>query len=353
MMKSPVACTDISHVGTSSPKDDSRVWDEWQDHVSPFFDLYKRDETDLSKPISMRSYHLGGILVGDVVAPAQDLLREARKTARQGVDHVLLQFYTSGRSRLQARQDVVATGGTMVLYDLSQPITVRSDEAVDALNILLPRAALDRQNLRVEALHGTATDFRADAVGEITFSLLQGILDNTHRLEAHHLPALSEATARLCGAFLEGSDAGGEADDLRARVEIRSFIRDNLSEIELGPELLQRRFGMSRATLYREFAGEGGVRAYIRERRLMAALRLLTRLSPKGRRPRVSSVAYAVGFEDEKSFSRAFRSRFGFLPSEVRAGDAGPDNGDGGADVLLSWIRDLTGQPEQMDGMTG
>ncbi len=67
----------------------------------------------------------------------------------------------------------------------------------------------------------------------------------------------------------------------------------------------------------------------------------------------MSSVAYSVGFEDEKTFSRAFKTRFGFLPSEVRTGEALLSDGEDGADVLLSWMRDLTGEWGQSSGMAG
>lgn len=353
-MKTPsIKQTEVSHLGVQCKAKAAGIWDEWQEHISPFFDLSLREETDLSKAISMRSYHLGGVLVGEIEAPAQDLVREARKAARQGVDHVLMQFYTRGRSVVDGRQSHVADAGKAIVYDLSQPVTLRSDKAVNAVNILLPRALLERENIRVEALHGMVIDHQADAAGTIALTTLRSVLDCVDRLDTHHLPAFSDATARLCTSFLHGASASGEPAAFRARVGLRSFVRDNLHDPDLGADLLQRRFGMSRAALYREFAEEGGVQTYIRERRLAAALRRLTRPSAQGRRPRVSSVAYSVGFEDEKTFSRAFKARFGFLPSEVRTGEALLSDGEDGADVLLSWMRDLTGEWGQSSWMAG
>ena len=113
------------------------------------------------------------------------------------------------------------------------------------------------------------------------------------------------------------------------RIEIRKFIQDHIALHDLDAALLQRRFGLSRATLHRDFVEDGGVGAYIGECRLTAARRLLTRPAPKGWRPRVSSVAYATGFTDEKSFSHAFKTRFGLLPRDVRSGEALPQPGEG------------------------
>ncbi|WP_274533566.1 helix-turn-helix domain-containing protein [Methylobacterium sp. Leaf113] len=77
----------------------------------------------------------------------------------------------------------------------------------------------------------------------------------------------------------------------------------------------------------------------MRERRLLHALRLLTR---SGTRPRISAVAYAVGFSDEKTFSRAFRRRFGFLPRDASVGEASPRTRGRDEPVLLSWMKTLT-----------
>ena len=76
------------------------------------------------------------------------------------------------------------------------------------------------------------------------------------------------------------------------------------------------RLGLSRSTLYRLFAPNGIV-AYIRDRRLMAAMRMLVRDdAPKPLR--VSQVAFAVGFSDERTFRRAFKRWTGLTPSLLR-----------------------------------
>ncbi len=104
--------------------------------------------------------------------------------------------------------------------------------------------------------------------------------------------------------------------------------------------MLCARFSLSRATLYRQFAADDGVQNYIRNRRLARAMALLTR-SGDGPRPRVSSIAYTVGFTDEKTFSRAFKRRFGFLPREAAIDRGGlPVRSETGS-MLGSWLREL------------
>ncbi len=159
---------------------------------------------------------------------------------------------------------------------------------------------------------------------------------------ADQLPSLCEAAVRLSGAFLHAPGERPLDADLSGAIAIRSFIRRNLTSPELDVDMIARRFAVSRATLYRQFREEGGIQAFIREKRLLRAMRLLAG-APADRRPRVAATAYACGFRDEKSFSHAFGKRFGCRPSEAREWTAsGPDDGGPGARVL-AWLKDLSG----------
>lgn len=64
------------------------------------------------------------------------------------------------------------------------------------------------------------------------------------------------------------------------------------------------------------------VHAYVRERRLQRARRLLTDAprAPLGTRPSIQQVAHACGFTDQSHLTRAFKRRFGVTPGEARDG---------------------------------
>lgn len=82
---------------------------------------------------------------------------------------------------------------------------------------------------------------------------------------------------------------------------------------------LAEALGLSVRSLHRQLAREGAsLQALKDEARLAVALRLLER----GNRP-VKQVAAALGFANEKSFARAFRSWTGHTPAEHRRGDQG------------------------------
>ncbi|ACA15075.1 transcriptional regulator, AraC family [Methylobacterium sp. 4-46] len=319
----------------ADPRDLARAWCE---HIAPAFEVGLRPEADLSAPIAMQTYHLGDLIVGDVIAPAHVLERGSRMIERQGIDHILIQFYRRGQSTVERRDGSErVTEGQCVVFDLAQPVRIVA-EPVDATNLVVPRARLEDQGCQVGGLHGRAFDYDGDPFGRLFHEFLANLVACGDLLHPREAAAGARALVQLCDTFLRGRAGNGPPQNLDARIRVRRFIERQLHDFDLGPAMIAAQLGLSRSTLYRLFGETGGVLAYIRDRRLMRAMRLLVR-SDAAQPMRISQLAYAVGFADEKTFRRAFRRRFGFLPSEAMAYQLGPD--DAGMPVLRRWFDNL------------
>lgn len=93
---------------------------------------------------------------------------------------------------------------------------------------------------------------------------------------------------------------------------IRKYIETHLEDPKLAPLQICQLFNMSRATLYRMFELDGGVRRFIQDRRLLSAI---WDLAASGtRRGRMSRVAERWGFSSDANFNRAARAAFGMPP---------------------------------------
>ncbi|NEU12736.1 helix-turn-helix domain-containing protein [Methylobacterium sp. BTF04] len=288
----------------------------------------------------MKAYNFGQILVWEVYAPAHRLERPARMVARQGIDHVLLLFYESdgGKGETGWRPGEARTRKVAII-DMAQPVLI--DVSIrSAIAVVLPRALISDSIGVVEALHGQILDSGEDPAPDLLHTYLRGLIACAGQLGSHQLPALAAATSKMCGACFPAAAALRRPIDLQTNVAVRQFIRRELGSFHLTVEAIVAEFGLSRATLYRLFEAEGGVAGYIRERRLLWARRLLTQADGHGRM-RVSAVAYTTGFSDEKSFSRAFKRRFGCLPRDTAVPEVFPWTGSDDAAILLSWMRDL------------
>lgn len=320
--------------------DPAALREDWIAAISPIFQATLPSGRLLSEPITMDNYHLGELLIGEVRAPAQILERTPRMVAQQGLDHLLLQFYHSGTSRVEVawgETDVVPNA--CILFDLAQPATVVA-EPVHATNLLLPRALIAEKVPSVEFLHGRAFDYTSDHISRLFFTCVRELVDCADVLDIHQLPLVSQAVAMLGSACLRRQVTERPTSEVQLSITIRQYIEKELGSPHLDAEALAERFGLSRATLYRQFTSEGGVQRFIRERRLLRAMKMLTQSNPGGR-PRVSTVAYATGFSDEKTFSRAFKRRFGFLPRETETGSSVWGTPAAAQPVLQSWLKEL------------
>ena len=96
---------------------------------------------------------------------------------------------------------------------------------------------------------------------------------------------------------------------------IQSYIEQNLSRMDLCAETLLPKFGVSRATLYRLFEEEGGVRNYIVDRRLFRAI-LDISTGPQ-HRGKIQQAAKRWGFSSAANFNRSVRHTFGGAPGAL------------------------------------
>ena len=156
----------------------------------------------------------------------------------------------------------------------------------------------------------------------IASQLLQGVLISlVGSLDSYSTQDASTIYSGFCGLlrgilFGENRDATARRSVERARhFQIKQYIESQLADGELSPELLCKQFRMSRASLYRLFKEDGGIKNHINTVKLNRAMHLLTETSPQ--RGAVRKVAEQLGFPDQGHFTRLFKNRFQFAPSEV------------------------------------
>lgn len=291
------------------------------------------------RDVSFRCYNLGTILLSAITASPQTIERTQLQIATQGVDHVILRLYNSGASSIDTDHGPADIApGSFVLFDLSQRARSVS-KGMSGINLCIPRRLFDGRVGEVSALHRG----RFGTDGKPLFKLLADHVRNVRACldtsDAAQQALLASATVDLCNAGFTPEGDSAYNRPAVAGIEIRQFIEANLARPELGIETLCARFGLSRTPIYRLFEAEGGVMTYVRNRRLARAMRILAGIED-GVPRRVSTVAYAVGYQSPKMFSKAFLARYGVVPREVDASFGDQANKESGAQ-LLSWIKEL------------
>ena len=96
--------------------------------------------------------------------------------------------------------------------------------------------------------------------------------------------------------------------------KVTNLIKEQVAAEDLSVEGVANQLFISRSQLHRKLKALTGSspNEFIRNYRLDYSLNLL-----KNKDIKISQVAYEVGFSDEKYFSRRFKERFGFSPSEA------------------------------------
>jgi AraC-like DNA-binding protein len=125
---------------------------------------------------------------------------------------------------------------------------------------------------------------------------------------------------------------------------IREYIEEHLASPDLDVETLCRTFAVSRSSIYRLFAPLGGVRNYLRDRRLVHAFVALA--DPAQRHRAIGEIAFDCGFVSETHFGRTFRSAFHCTPGQARHLDAHAASANfgqpHGEPVYMGWLKHVS-----------
>ena len=323
-------------------------FDLWRNGMSPLFSMDAASASARSSfSANLTSYQFADVAIGLGRSSAARFERTAPMIARSGRDNIALLVYAEGGCSLDAEgrtSDVHA--GDVCFIDLTQRVGLRAAD-YRSLTLMLPRTMLQPHVADLDGLHGRVLR-KHNPLNSMLVGHLRTLFAEAPALNAAEARAAAGGTAALIAALAGASDRGRDTvarfQSYRSLYALRRFIEANLANFELGPELICRQFGISRAKLYRIFEPVGGVSFYIHQRRLTRAHELIS--DPTGASRRIGSIAAMCGFSNVSVFSRAFRQSFGMAPTELRRA-VGADfadlrlTGDGAFGTMSHWLLGL------------
>lgn len=276
----------------------------------------------------------------------QTLTRGAATLRRSDIDGLNILINRSAVAGDCDGRSVRAVPGALQFRDMSRLASSRLD-SVDVVTLLVPRHLIPPTLLRPD-VHGLvlAPDEPGvrliDAHMRTLFDLAETLTETELEtgvqallIVAAHLAGAEAAIGGPELAALQGAVRRAAADYVEQRVQAMAM--------PINIDAVAQAAGVSRATLYRAFDGEGGVNRYIQDRRLHYA-RIALRRRQDGT-PTIAEIAQDYGFASPNHFSRLFRTRYGYSPSEV-GGPEGPrdislSGGPIRHDILVDWLKEL------------
>lgn len=308
----------------------------WIDTLSSFFVTHIDPDSVVPTTAFHRYHHMNQLVFGEIDASPQTIERTPALVAAQNLDHIVLRLYTSGRTNISiAGQAREITQESFVTFDLSQPI-LSETKGMTGFNLAIPRRILEGRVGDVSAWHGQIVPSASNPVTKLLADHFRNVSACLKTATPAQMSHVIPATTALCNAiFLSEADSAYNQAAVTS-IAIRQFIDENLATINA--EMLMTRFALSRTPLYKLFEADGGVYAYIRDRRLSRAMQILAQ--PGERKPQIATIGYALGFENDRVFSRAFRRKYGLNPSEVDRESQSRFHLERES-LLLSWMKDL------------
>lgn len=201
----------------------------------------------------------------------------------------------------------------LVLSDLMMPVmdgyqlleALKSDDATRHLPVIMLTARAEARD-RLHALRIGVDDYLTKPFDEE--ELLARIKNLLNNQAIRRQAIATEPPTKTPAPLLSQADQAWLQS-------FEGYVRDHLSENTLSVPELAHEFAMSESTLLRQLKRLTGLSPiqYLLEMRLDQARQLLE----NNHHDSITQLAAKVGYGDARSFSRAFKKRFGKLPTEL------------------------------------
>jgi AraC-like DNA-binding protein len=305
---------DSNPEGHSGP----RYWQAFRDSLAHLYTMSLPDPVAEARfTLGTRAYQTPRAILMRTQGTPFTMTRGPALVARSaGTDQVLIYLQLEGSCDTDcAGRRGCIEAGDVAIFDYARPFHSVTTDYVNLI-VHLAREAVPAALLALEP-HGLAFP-RGSGAARLIGAAMRELYAQADDLTVNEAEAAVEGIVALTTACARARLAGDEAEHVKSRRKAAlDYIDAHLGDEQLGPDEIAEAAHVSRASLYRLLAAEGGIRAVLLQRRLDQALRLMMADNQDERS--LLDIATCCGFGGTSQFSRAFRSRFGVPPRQYLA----------------------------------
>ena len=294
-----------------------RFWQAFRDTVTHIYDAVSLpDPSEEARfTLSTRTYPTPRAILMRCQGTAFTMTRGPAMVARGGDQLLILLQLEGSVDTDNAGQRGRREPGDIAISDYARPFHAAATDYVN-LMLVLPRECVPAALLALEP-HGLVFP-RGSGAARLIGAALQELYAQADDLTVSEAEAAIEGIVALTTACARARLAGDETAHVKSRRRAAlDHIDAHLGNARLGPDEIADATNVSRASLYRLLAAEGGIRVVLLKRRLDQALRLM--LADNKDERSLADIAKCCGFGGTSQFSRAFRARFGSPPRQYLA----------------------------------
>ncbi|OYQ42352.1 DNA-binding protein [Rhodoferax sp. TH121] len=299
------------------PAERASVWRDWvwQQFDGLQSDLYGDTEFDGH----LHTGQAGALRLTRLEANRHRVIRTMDMV--RGSEEAYLKIVAPLRGRASVEQggrQAWVSPGSWTVYDTTTSYLVANPERVEHLVVMIPRAELAGQGLRLENVMARPVNGNS-GIGRIALGTMRSTLEELPHMSADAARGAGELVTQLVRLSLV--ELAGQHTPLTQREAFKDRIRQHvalhLRDPALSVDQIATALNCSKRHLYNAFADEPHTLAsYIQHLRLDACLRELQQVGPGARA--ITDIALHWGFNNPSHFSRVFRERTGQSPSEFR-----------------------------------
>lgn len=295
-----------------APPDRLDYWREIICAVYVKLDAEPMSRSSFSGSVSWSSW--GETTISRVASTGQTVTRSVDSASND----CLLSVQLRGTGAVtQAKRTAVLERGDFALYSAAEPYQLAFEGDFDQLVVQFPRDALIARNVHIESAVARATQ-GSTGLGAVITSFVQSMAEHQDDITLDQRAQLG--TRLVDFAAMAFSDLSPETPVREFnRQRILTYVNRNLHDPALSVSSVARAFGVSTRTVQKLFASdELHLGARIRQARLELSREALR--DPQRTHHTIAHIASNAGFAGPTQFARAFRSTYGFSPTEYRTG---------------------------------
>jgi AraC-like DNA-binding protein len=283
----------------------------WMDACASIFGLAPIEREDAEKDYSVAAWHVHPVTIVNSKYKGM-VARHSPWHVEESGGQIHVHRYRYGRASVETTGlPVSCETDAITLLDYSRPFTSLHTEN-DCESFFVPHEAINYRPS--DALHAPVYGANS-TLGRLLGREMDHLLNS---LKAGATTILQDDIQRFLGCVEVAMSPNRASTSARMRarnslkIAVQQFIEERLDKPELNVTLILENFGVSRASLYRMFELEDGVRNYISSRRLYRAVTELADAPLV--RGKVHEVAQRWGFSTDSNFNRMVKREFGVTP---------------------------------------
>jgi AraC family transcriptional activator of tynA and feaB len=269
----------------------------------------------------LRQTTLGSVQVLEIVSESEHAVRTRRHISTDPNDNLVFVFVRSGDLCInQGGSEVRVGAGDFTIYNLTSPFTYSHPQWADVIVIKFPASYLISRVGKVGYFLGRPYSGRT-GVGRLAVEFAAGLSRESRQIHQQAAVGCGYQVIELIGIALETGDERLPISDSVVKSALfrrcAAFIRSEIANPELDPELVADANGISVRYLHRIFQDAGQtVGEFLRQQRLERCHRDLS--DPSKSAASIGEIALRAGFRNRSHFAKLFKDRFGISAADIR-----------------------------------